>query len=202
MKIDRARIVDEALELLNAVGLDALTTRALADRLDIRQPALYWHFKSKRALIEAMNAEILARGHTHRWPASGEGWDAFLLENARSFRRALLAYRDGGRVHAGTEASPGDLANVETHMALLVGAGMNAETAIELLVAVGRYCVGCVIEEQSEPPPDAETLDNAAIGYPLTKAALAHYRTLGAEAFFDKGLRMILAGAKAAMGRP
>lgn len=197
MKIDRARIVDEALQLLNAVGLDALTTRALADRLGIRQPALYWHFRSKRALIEAMNAEILARGHSHRWPAAGEAWDDFLLDNAQSFRRALLAYRDGGRVHAGTEASSGDLANVEAHLRLLVGAGMSAEAAIELLVAIGRYSVGCVIEEQSEPPPDAEALDAAADDYPLTRAALAHYRTLGAEAFFEMGLRMILDGAKA-----
>ena len=56
MKVDRAQIVDEALKLLNEVGIDALSTRLLADRLNVRQPALYWHFKSKRALIEAMPA--------------------------------------------------------------------------------------------------------------------------------------------------
>ena len=53
MKIDRARIVDEALQLLNEIGMDEFTTRELARRLGVRQPALYWHFASKRALLDA-----------------------------------------------------------------------------------------------------------------------------------------------------
>jgi TetR/AcrR family tetracycline transcriptional repressor len=200
MKIDRDRIVDEALKLLNEVGLDALSTRALAQRLAIRQPALYWHFKSKRALIEAMNKEILRRGHQHQWPVDPKNWREFVAGDARSFRRALLAYRDGGRVHAGTEADPQGLADIERHVAVLTGAGMSVAHAMELLVAVGRYTVGCVIEEQSEPPPEQAALDRAAEGFPLTGAAIRHYRTMGAEAFFEKGLQMIIRGAACPAG--
>jgi TetR/AcrR family tetracycline transcriptional repressor len=195
MKIDRERIIDEALKLLNEVGLDGLSTRALAERLGIKQPALYWHFKSKRVLIEAMNDEILRRGHMHQWPVASENWREFLLDDARNFRKALLAYRDGGRVHAGTEANPRELGNTERHIAVLTGAGISVELAMELLVAIGRYTVGCVIEEQSEPPADRNALDEAAGEYPLTKAALRHYRELGAEAFFERGLEMMIEGA-------
>lgn len=195
MKIDRARIIEEALKLLNEVGLDAMSTRALAERLDIKQPALYWHFKSKRALIEAMNDEILRRGHQHQWPVDPANWRDFVRDDARSFRRALLAYRDGGRVHAGTEADPNDLANIERHIAVLTGAGMSIEHAMELLVAVGRYTVGCVIEEQAEPPADQAVLDQAAADFPLSGAAMRHYRKEGAEAFFDRGLEMMIEGA-------
>ena len=195
MKIDRSTIVNEALALLNETGLDALSTRALAERLGIRQPALYWHFRNKRALIEAMNSEILARGHTHRWPRNGDDWQSFMLQNSRSFRRALLAYRDGGRVHAGTEADPEGLDNVEAHLVLLTASGMSVEAAMELLVTLGRYTLGCVIEEQSEPPPGVEALDHAAEGFPLTKRALAHYRRHGEEAFFEAGLQMIVEAA-------
>lgn len=202
MKIDRARIVDEALTLLNEVGLDALSTRALAHRLDIRQPALYWHFTSKRALIEAMNEEILRRGHRHSWPVDPKAWRQFLRDDARSFRRALLAYRDGGRVHAGTEAAPQDLADIEQHIAVLTGAGMSAERAMELLVAIGRYTVGCVIEEQSEPPPERGMLDEAARDFPLVDAAVRHYREQGAEVFFERGLEMMIEGAERLLGEP
>lgn len=196
MKIDRVSIIDEALKLLNEVGLDALSTRALADRLGIRQPALYWHFKNKRALIEAMNDEILVRGHTHCRPETSEGWPDFLIDNARSFRRALLAYRDGGRVHAGTEANPQDLANVESHIAVLTEAGIDVEAAMELLVAIDRYTLGCVIEEQAEPAPQQAALDSAADAYPLTRSALRHYRRIGHEAFFERGLEMMIEGAR------
>jgi TetR/AcrR family tetracycline transcriptional repressor len=58
MKVDRQGILDTALELLNEVGIDALSTRAIAQRLGVQQPALYWHFKNKRALLDAMNGEI------------------------------------------------------------------------------------------------------------------------------------------------
>ncbi|MGO4350893.1 TetR/AcrR family transcriptional regulator C-terminal domain-containing protein [Rhizobium sp. RAF36] len=195
MKIDRQRIVDEALLLLNEAGLDALSTRALAERLGIRQPALYWHFKGKRALIDAMNAEILRRGHTHAAPKPGDVWSAYLLANCRSFRNALLAYRDGGRVHAGTEADPQDLAKVETQIGLLVDAGMTPETAMELLVALGRYTLGCVIEEQAEPQPNTKQLDEAAVKYPLTSRAVLHYRDSGAGMFFEAGVTLMIEAA-------
>ncbi len=195
MKIDRQRIVDEALLLLNEAGLDALSTRALAERLGIRQPALYWHFKGKRALIDAMNAEILRRGHTHAAPKPGDVWSAYLLANCRSFRNALLAYRDGGRVHAGTEADPQDLAKVETQIGLLVDAGMTPETAMELLVALGRYTLGCVIEEQAEPQPNTKQLDEAAVNYPLTSRAVLHYRDSGPGMFFEAGVTLMIEAA-------
>ena len=106
MKVDRRRILETALEVLNEVGVDALSTRAIAQRLGVQQPALYWHFKNKRALLDAMNGEILARAHDARVPREGEAWQDFVRRNARSFRAALLSYRDGARVHAGTEADP------------------------------------------------------------------------------------------------
>ncbi|MDE1996282.1 MAG: TetR/AcrR family transcriptional regulator C-terminal domain-containing protein [Rhizobiaceae bacterium] len=197
MKIDKAGIIDEALKLLNEVGIDALSTRLLADRLGVKQPALYWHFRSKRALLDAMNDEMLRRGHPHRWLVKDEDWKDFLRDNARSFRRALLAYRDGARVHAGTEASPDDLANPEAHIRMLVEAGASPELAIEILVSISRYVVGCVLEEQADVADAVareKKLDEAASTYPLTAKALNHYRGKGAEVFFESGLAFILDG--------
>jgi TetR/AcrR family tetracycline transcriptional repressor len=198
MKVDRATIVEAALTLLNEVGIDALSTRLLAERLNVRQPALYWHFRNKRALLDAMNDEILARGHRHGFAFDSGDWKRFLLEDARSFRGALLAYRDGARVHAGTEANPDDLGLIEAHMRVLVGAGMSEEFAMDILVAIGRYVVGCVIEEQADFP-DAPNrggkLDAAAGNFPLTAKALVHYRHGGHEAQFEAGLALIVEGA-------
>lgn len=203
MKVDRQRIVEAALDLLNGVGVDALSTRLLADRLGVKQPALYWHFKNRRALLDAMNVEILARGHTRSRPLPGEDWRAFLRENARSFRRALLAYRDGARVHAGTEADPQDLDDVEAQVAFLVAAGSPVTRTMDILVAVSRYVVGCVLEEQAEPVDGsvedslAPELDTAAAAYPLLSQAIAHYRSSGYEALFESGLDLLVAGAEA-----
>ena len=87
---------------MNEVGVEALTTRKLAKRLGVQQPALYWHFRNKRALLDALAEAMLAENHTHSVPRVDDDWRSFLIGNARSFRQALLAYRDGARIHAGT----------------------------------------------------------------------------------------------------
>ena len=200
MKVDRQRILDTALELLNEVGVDALSTRAIAQRLGVQQPALYWHFKNKRALLDAMNGEILARAHDARVPREDETWQDFLRRNGRGFREALLSYRDGARVHAGTEADPGDLEHVERQVAFLVAAGFTPGQAMQLFVAVGRYVGGCVLEEQASPIDGAleqRRLDAAAQAYPLLAEAVAYYRRSGHAGLFERGLELMIRGAEA-----
>lgn len=200
MKLDREAILEAALALLDEVGMDKLSTRLLAERLGVQQPALYWHFKNKRALLDAMNGQILHSAHERTLPQPGETWDTFLRENARSFRRALLARRDGARLHAGSEPDPGDLDMVEAQLAAVVELGVPATQAMTLLIALGRYTVGCVLEQQATPP-DAEAqqqaLDAAAASRPLLAEAFAHYRRAGPDALFDVGVDLMLEGAKA-----
>ncbi|KQV55811.1 MULTISPECIES: tetracycline resistance transcriptional repressor TetR [unclassified Caulobacter] len=200
MKVDRRRILEAALELLNEVGVDALSTRLIAERLGVRQPALYWHFKNKRALLDAMNGEILARAHEARVPRPGETWQDFLRRNGRSFRAALLAYRDGARVHAGTEAEPDDLDHVEAQAMVLVRAGFSPAQAMQLFIAVSRYVVGCVLEEQASPATgsaEQARLDEAAQAYPILAEAMAHYRESGHAGLFERGLELMVRGAEA-----
>lgn len=199
MKVDRRRILDTALELLNEVGVDALSTRAIAQRLGVQQPALYWHFKNKQALLEAMNGEILARASDARTPRPAETWQDFLSRNARGFRQALLSYRDGARVHAGTEAAPDDLDHVEAQILHLTAAGFSPGQALQLFVAVSRFVVGCVLEEQASPitgSAQQARLDEAASAYPALAEAIAHYRVSGHEGLFEQGLALIVRGAE------
>lgn len=204
MKVDRQRILDTALELLNEAGVDALSTRAIAQRLGVQQPALYWHFKNKQALLDAINGEILARAEDARGPREGETWQDFLRRNGRAFRAALLRYRDGARVHAGTEADPGDLAHVETQVAFLVAAGFTPGQAMQLFVAISRYVVGCVLEEQASPiagSAEQARLDEAARAYPRLAEAVAYYRASGHEGLFERGLELMVRGAEAELAQ-
>lgn len=64
-KLQPNTVIRAALDLLNEVGVDGLTTRKLAERLGVQQPALYWHFRNKRALLDALAEAMLAENHTH-----------------------------------------------------------------------------------------------------------------------------------------
>ena len=92
-KLQREAVIRTALELLNDVGMEGLTTRRLAERLGVQQPALYWHFKNKRALLDALAEAMLTINHTHSTPRDDDDWRSFLKGNACSFRRVARLSR-------------------------------------------------------------------------------------------------------------
>ena len=138
-KIRREQVVEVALDLLDEVGLDGLSTRRLAQQLGVESATLYWHFRDKSVLLGEMASAVLARHHTLAVPADALQWPAWFADNMRSLRRALLAYRDGARLHAGTVPGPGDRAGIERKIAYLVGAGFTREQAGMALFAAGQY---------------------------------------------------------------
>jgi len=204
MALDREEIVEAALRILNEAGMDQLSTRTLAARLGVAQPALYWHFKSKDALLDALNAEILARYHTQRVPRPRQPWSSFALANARSFRRALLAVRDGARINARTRPTPAEFADAERQLRLYIDAGFSAEAALYLSITLARYVVGFVLEEQAEQGR-GDAGENAAraaqlASFPLLNRVVSprlRAGTLNSEVVFEGGLGFLLDGFRA-----
>ncbi|HKU97866.1 MAG TPA: tetracycline resistance transcriptional repressor TetR [Vineibacter sp.] len=197
MKLQRDIVVQTALDLLNEVGVDGLTTRRLAERLGVQQPALYWHFKNKRALLDAMAEAMLVGRHPHSLPGQAEPWRTFLARNARSFRQALLAYRDGARIHAGTRPSGSQSSRVaEAQIRFLHDAGFSLTDAAYALIAISHYTVGAVLEQQAYAGDARDRLDagEGARLPPLLDELLAHFHSAGPEAAFDYGLGVILDG--------
>src|SRR5260370_20617908 len=57
--LSRARLVAEARGLVQVEGLEALSMRALADRLHVKAASLYWHVRDRRELLELLAESIL-----------------------------------------------------------------------------------------------------------------------------------------------
>lgn len=98
MPLRQADVLRGAMELLDEVGLDELTTRRLADRLGVRVGALYWHYPSKAALLAALAEQIVGAGMAA--PLVEQDWEGRLRELALRARAAILAHRDGARLVA------------------------------------------------------------------------------------------------------
>lgn len=101
MRYRRSDIVDRAIGVLDATGLDALSMRKLAAELGVQPGALYHHFTNKDALLAAIADELLTRGHRATEIVT---WDAELRLLCVELRDAMVACRDGAallaRVHA------------------------------------------------------------------------------------------------------
>jgi AcrR family transcriptional regulator len=58
--LSKARIVDAAIALLDEAGVNGLTFRALASRLETGSGALYWHVADKQTLLAAATDHVIA----------------------------------------------------------------------------------------------------------------------------------------------
>jgi TetR/AcrR family transcriptional regulator, tetracycline repressor protein len=147
-RVDSGTIVREALALLDEVGLDAVSTRALARRIGVEQPSLYCHFRNKAELLAAMAEAAMAPHATAPLP-DAEDWRAWFRENWTSFRRTLLLHRDGARLHSGTSPKGDDRTRALRKAAFLVSQGLpEREVRIAMLTA-GQFTVGSVLEQQA-----------------------------------------------------
>lgn len=204
--LDRRRVADTALRLLNEVGLDGLTLRAIARELDVKAPALYWHFKDKQALLDEMATEMMRRmtadltaGLTARPPGD---WRETLRLMMGGLREHLLRYRDGAKVYAGTRFTDMSYAEpMEASLRVLTDAGFTPAAAARAWFTAYSYTIGYVIEEQAmgpDPATGAEGYDLDARGERLAAQPLA--AQAGYEMFqdhragFETGLDAVVEG--------
>jgi len=178
----REEVLREALELLDEVGLDDLTTRRLADRLGVRAGALYRHFPSKRALLDAMVEHIATQGLDEPPPECDWADQVHLI--ATKMRDNMLARRDGALLVA-TFRTPGPAAvsNFQRFMGVLQSAGTSADTAALGVDTILCYVNGFTIEEQARG------------GQPLTRSPADR------DQAFHAGLDLIIDGLRAALSR-
>ncbi|MDT3725997.1 TetR/AcrR family transcriptional regulator C-terminal domain-containing protein [Streptomyces sp. DSM 41972] len=206
--LDRRRVAGTALKLLNEVGLDGLTLRAIAKELDVKAPALYWHFKDKQALLDEMATEMFRRMTDGVELAADDTWQERLLRSNRVLRRTLLAYRDGAKVFSGTRFTGLEHAEQqEANLRLLTSAGLTLAQAARALQTTFLYTLGFVAEEQGvEPVPgerregfDVEARARLMADHPLAAEA-------GAALFgdydepFEEGLALIVTGIESRYG--
>ena len=88
--LSRERIVAVAAAMIDADGLDVLSTRRLAAELGVAGPSLYNHFAGKNEILDAVADAVVSTVDTsffsaYEWPDALRRW-------ARSYRTALMAH--------------------------------------------------------------------------------------------------------------
>ncbi|MDR1537517.1 MAG: TetR family transcriptional regulator [Clostridiales bacterium] len=91
MSVTKEMIVEVSINILNSDGEESLSMRTIAQGLNIKAAALYWHFKGKLELYGAI-AEHLCSQIT--MPDESFDPQEYLLTVQREYRMALLSVRD------------------------------------------------------------------------------------------------------------
>jgi TetR/AcrR family tetracycline transcriptional repressor len=188
MEISQKAIVLAAIDILNREGIERLTMRALAQALEVKAPALYWHIKNKQDLIdqiaEKMSEEML--------PSCGLS-DArkYLLEFARVYRQKLLEVRDGAAIFLRSYPStPARCETIKNAMISLLHIGVKERYCLVAAGMYNNYVLSFVADEvvfKANPAGQPAFIDTI-LG--------AGYEKMSFDGQFECGLNVLFAGFK------
>jgi TetR/AcrR family transcriptional regulator, tetracycline repressor protein len=149
--LTKAAIVQAAFDLLDEAGMDGLTVRALASRLGVQAPALYWHVRSKRALLDEMATQVWRRvGEVMAGLPADLRWREVTMTYALTVRRELLGHRDGAKAFSGTTLTdPAVVRRQETTFENFISQGFTLDGAVRGLLLVHYFTIGFCVEEQA-----------------------------------------------------
>jgi AcrR family transcriptional regulator len=128
-------VVERALALSDADGLEAVTIRRLATELGVSPMALYWHFRTKDDLLAALADRVWAELDTKVDP--GAPWPAQLRGLLESLVRVLRQHSSASALLVANEKMNGEaaLAATEVTLNVLRQAGFDAAKA----AAIARH---------------------------------------------------------------
>jgi AcrR family transcriptional regulator len=209
-RLTRAAVVDRALALADASGLEGLTIRKLATELGVTPMALYWHFRGKDELLNGLADRIWSEIDIEVDP--GAPWIEQIRGMLVSLLSVLRAHPAAPQLLLRAEklAAPASLNVTEAALEVLRSAGFSAEDA----TAIARTALWTgIMLVMSEPgvelgdgPDRAEllrkkTLELATLSparYPrLVEAAVPMTACDDPELHYQFGVEFFMAGAQA-----
>ena len=143
--LTREAIVVAAAEILDEGGVDGLTMRSVAHRLDAGTMSLYRHVDGRDELLDLVVARLVA-DIPERVPTGD--WRADLATFARDVRAVLLR-RPNLTVLMTSRAAPGSgsLGTLDRALELLRDAGFSPQGAVFANHALGNYVAGAALWE-------------------------------------------------------
>lgn len=187
----QVEIVTTALDLLDEKGADAVSLRAVAERMGVRLNTVSWHVKTKGRLLELMADAIVARVSQEGLPPAPA---ARFRELVHRYRQALLSFRDGAKVVAGTYAAEENtLRTGEALVGALLECGLSEREAAWTTWTAVYFVLGLTQEEQASSASVGEALRAAvtADAHPALTRTLGHLTGGTFEERFAFGLDLI-----------
>lgn len=194
--LDRDKIGRAALDLVDETG--DFTVPEVAKRLGVTASSLYHHVDGRSGMIELLREQVSAEMDTG--VLSSAPWDVAITTFFGSYRSVFAAHpRVVPLLTTTTIRSPEVLRAYDRMVVLLVDAGFPMPRAMEVLTALESFVIGSALDlaapEVMWEIPDGVTASHLAEALAFQRDA-AHR----AEAAFDSGLRMMLAGIAAEFG--
>ncbi|HWA40052.1 MAG TPA: TetR/AcrR family transcriptional regulator [Gemmatimonadales bacterium] len=209
--LSQDEILDGAQLLVERHGLAQLSMPTLAKHLKSGVTSIYWYFRSKDELVEALTDRVTREMYRSLPPVGDGPWDEELIAYFVVFRdlleetplyREVFAHR-ARLLFLRSAIGRSMLARLEDGLGLLTRAGLSSEQAAALINACSTYTRGFVILEHGMQEEVVDVVDTE----PLHHIDPVRYPTLGQMSDFHQimwlddeqfryGLRLLIDGIK------
>lgn len=151
--LTRARIVDEAVALLDEEGIDGLTMRRLAERIGSGVTTLYWHVDTKDDVVDLALDAILGElppGGAASGDGAAEGeWRAAIVALLVDWRTTMLRHPWSAALLQRPTLGPNLLARMEFLQAALVRPGFTGTHLHTATWTLYNYLMGATVARAS-----------------------------------------------------
>jgi TetR/AcrR family transcriptional regulator, tetracycline repressor protein len=153
--LSRTEILDAALRIVDAEGVDALSMRRLARDVGVEAMTLYYHFPNKEAILDGVIMLALqAEAPTGPPP---EDWKAPVAAAVTGFRRVLVNHPNVlPLMVAHPPTSPDSAVLIEGPLRFLCAAGFTDQDSSELFQAVFALAFGHAMLSTNYPALEFE----------------------------------------------
>ena len=147
--LSRDRVLQTALALADAGGLESLSMRKLGEAVGVEAMSLYNHVPSKGDLLDGLIDLVFGEIEL---PDGANGWKAAMRQRAISARAVLSRHRWAiGLMESRTTPGPATLRHHDAVLGLLREAGFPLGLAAHAYSALDSYSYGFALQEASLP---------------------------------------------------
>jgi TetR/AcrR family transcriptional regulator, tetracycline repressor protein len=199
-KLPLDRIIDAAIEIIDAQGADALSMRSIAQHMDSGTATLYRHFSGRTELIGLVIDRIMAEGVPDVSGDASTEWQSTIASSARLIYASLRRHK--GLASLLVDAMPEGPHSMQLRDKLigtLLANGFSAAVAARAYATIARFVLGFAI--QFGPSPGVQVGQSGALSpdaidrekYPSLHAA-AGQLPISLDEEFEFGLQLLMAG--------
>jgi AcrR family transcriptional regulator len=206
--LSRARVIEAALQVMDAEGLEAVTMRRIGRELGVEAMSLYRHFPGgKEDILEGLTERVMAE---FEFPPSSGDWTEDARAMAREWRRLLGLHPGVMQLLAERHKPLEGLAAfraMDAALGVLRESGLDSREVSQAFNAIGSYIFGFVMMEQGLMPGrhHHHDHDHEAMGKVLGDAGLHNvvecfpfFEECPSDEQFDFGLDLVIRGLQAA----
>lgn len=203
------RVIDGAVDLADAIGIEAFTIRRLAEAIAVKPMTIYHHVSGKDAIIDGMVDRVFGEIDL---PPVDEDWRSAILVRCRSMRGVLARHPWAAPLmESRTSPGPATLRHHDAVLGCFRRAGFSLELTGHAYAVVDAFLYGFALQEATLPATSGDEMTDLAgsMTEQMPNGVFPHLHEFATDHVlqpgydfgreFDFGINLILDGLAAAV---